>query len=76
MAHQGGNPPFRNNMAGIAFTRTTPARLPIASVVGLGVPQMPLNRSRPAIEADIKDYLMKRLKHNYEHMIGGTIVPP
>lgn len=76
MAHQGGNPPFRNNMAGIAFTRTTPARLPIASVVGLGVPQMPLNRSRPAIEADIKDYLMRRLKHNYEHMIGGTIVPP
>ncbi|MBQ8708505.1 MAG: hypothetical protein IJ523_10500 [Succinivibrionaceae bacterium] len=73
MAHQGGNPPFRNGMAGVAFTRTTKARLPIASVVGLGVPQMPINRSRPAIEADIKIYLMKRLQHNYERLILGGL---
>lgn len=80
MAHQGGYPPFRNLKAstlnGVTFTRTKGTRLPIASVGGLGVPQMPINRSRPAIEKDIADYLMKRLKHNYEHMIGGTIVPP
>ena len=79
MMHQGGNPPFRNLAAsklnGVTFTRTTSARLPIASVGGLGVPQMPINRSRPPIEKDIANYLMKRLKHNYERLIGGTITP-
>jgi len=66
MAHQGGNPPFM--AGGVAFTRTTGNRLPIARVVGLGVPQMPINKSLPKVEAAIVKYMTERLVHNFQHM--------
>lgn len=50
----------------IVMTRKGKARLPIISVVGIGVPQMPLNRSRAAVEDDIADFAMDRLVHHYE----------
>lgn len=70
MSHQGGHPPFRNlgsKLGGATFTRKTDARLPIAKVAGIGVPQMPLNRSRGDVESEIVAFLEKRLaaEHNY-----------
>ena len=73
MSHQGGNPPFRNlgsSLGGLTFTRTTDDRLPIARVAGIGVPQMPLNRSEDDVQTDIMDMLMKRLEHEHERLIA------
>lgn len=68
MSHQGGNPPFMAN--GIAFTRKTKKPYPIASVVGLGVPQMPMNRSQDEVQRDIVRYAEERLVHNFNFMMG------
>lgn len=68
MAHQGGNPPFMVN--GVAFTRKTEARGPIVRVVGLGVPQMPINRSKPKVEKEILNLAEKRLEHNFYMLFG------
>lgn len=73
MRSQGGNPPFRNlgsSLGGATFTRIGKDRLPIARVVGLAVPQMPLNRSRDEVQSDIMDTLMKRLEHEHAYIIG------
>lgn len=73
MHHQGGNPPFRNlgsSLGGAAFTRVGKDRLPIARVVGLAVPQMPLNRSQDEVQSDIMDTLMKRLEHEHAYIIS------
>lgn len=66
MAHQGGNPPFLYK--GIAFTRTTRKSHPIASVVGLGVPQMPINKSKEDVQREIKKVVEKRLVHHFEQL--------
>lgn len=70
MKNQGGNPPFiatgRGN--GVAFTRRTKKRLPIVRVVGLGVPQMPLNRSADEVQDQLLDYVGNRLEHNFYNM--------
>ena len=69
MRNQGGNPPF---MAGdVAFTRRTEARLPIVRVVGLGVPQMPLNRSQDETTRLLLEYTGQRLEHNFMYMFGS-----
>lgn len=73
MSHQGGNPPFRNlgsSLGGAAFTRTGKDRLPIARVVGLGVPQMPLNRSKEDVQEDIMETLMDRLEREHAYLIS------
>lgn len=53
----------------IVMTRKGKEKLPIIRVVGIGVPQMPLNRSRAAVEDDIADYAMDRLVHHYEAVL-------
>lgn len=53
----------------IVMTRKGKAKLPIIRVVGIGVPQMPLNRSRAAVEDDIADFAMDRLVHHYEAVL-------
>lgn len=68
MDHQGGNPPFMKG--GVCFTRRTASRLPIVSVKGLAVPQMPLNRAAPGVQDKILDIAEKRLIHNMSHMFG------
>jgi len=68
MKRQGGNPPFMAK--GIAFTRRTKKRLPIVSVVGLGVPQMPLNQSKEKVSDQILEYAGNRLEHNFLFMLG------
>ncbi len=72
MTRQGGNPPFRNlgsKLGGVTFTRVTKKRFPIARVVGLGVPQMPLNRSKDDVQDQIMDTLMKRLEQEHRYII-------
>lgn len=68
MDHQGGNPPFMVN--GVAFTRRTHRRFPIVRVVGLGVPQMPLNRSSDEVQDSLLQYIGNRLEHNFSFMFG------
>jgi len=69
MKNQGGNPPFMAQ--GVAFTRRTKQRLPIVRVVGLGVPQMPLNRSADRVQDEILDLAGRRLEHNFLYMFGS-----
>lgn len=66
MEHQGGNPPFYVKSKGVVFTRkyANKAR-PIVRVVGLGVPQMPLNQSEEQVQEDIRKVVIKRLEHNF-----------
>lgn len=69
MENQGGNPPFMVGDTG--FTRRTAARLPIVRVVGLGVPQMPLNRSEDETARLLLEYTGERLEHNFMFMFGS-----
>lgn len=77
MKHQGGNPPFRNlsakSLNKAAFTRTSKKRFPIQPVVGVSVPQMPLNKSRERIGEDIGKLLEERMEHVHQQIIGGSI---
>lgn len=73
MSHQGGNPPFRNfgsKLGKATFTRVGKDRYPIVSVVGLAVPQMPLNRSKEDVQEDIMVTLMKRLESEHAFIIS------
>ena len=69
MEHQGGQPPF---MVGkVAFTRKYANKShPIVHVVGLGVPQMPLNKSRGDVEKAIQETVEKRLQHHFTQLFG------
>ena len=77
IATMGGMPPFRNYSAsklrGMTFTRKGKARFPIAPVEGIAIPQMPLNRSKDAIEKDVKELLEKRMEHVLEQVLLGNI---
>lgn len=69
MKNQGGNPPFIGPN-GLVFTRRTKERLPIVRVVGEGVPQMPMNRSRDDIQEDILETLKKRIEHEHNYLLS------
>ena len=75
MTGYGGQPPFRNigsKLNGLTFTREGKDRLPIRPVMGIGIPDMPLNRSKPDVQSDIKDYLEKQIEHRFTAlMING-----
>lgn len=68
MPAQGGNPPFV--VGGTAFTRRTKARFPIVRVVGLAVPQMPMNRAATGVQTELLNYTAERLEHNFAYMFG------
>ena len=73
MKHQGGNPPFRNlgsKLGGVTFTRKGKARFPIAKVVGIAVPQMPMNRAQDAVQENIQTFLIERLEHEHAYLIS------
>ena len=70
MDHQGGNPPFVGK--GMVFTRKTKARYPIVRVVGLGVPQMPLNRSQKKIEDALEAEIAKSASRHFGRLFGGN----
>lgn len=69
----GGNPPFRNLAAsklhGLAFTRKTKERLPIMKVEGIAIPQMPMTRSEPDVQNDIKEYLQKQIEQRLNYLV-------
>ena len=69
MDHQGGQPPFM--VGGVAFTRKYAGQShPIVHVVGLGVPQMPINRSESDVQNAIKKVVETRLEHNFARLFG------
>lgn len=69
MDHQGGNPPFVAK--GRVFTRRTNKRYPIVRVVGLGVPQMPINRSQAKIEKKLLAEMEKSATRHFGRLFGG-----
>lgn len=71
MTAYGGEPPFRNlSFSKVAFTRKGKDRLPIAKVVGIGIPQMPMNRSQQDVQDDIMETLMKRIEHEHQYIVS------
>lgn len=69
MDHQGGQPPFM--VGSVAFTRKYKGKShPIVHVVGLGVPQMPINKSKEDVQRDIKEVVEKRLVHHFGQLFG------
>ena len=74
MDNQGGMPPFRNmpsKLGKLTFTRKGKARLPIARVSGIAIPQMPMIRSRAQVEADIDKYLAERIEARFNALIAN-----
>lgn len=74
MSSYGGQPPFRNLGSSImphTWTRAGKERFPIMKVSGIAIPQMPTNRSEADVQNDIKDYMYKRMEHEFSRIIGG-----
>lgn len=74
MASYGGKPPFRNvpsKLGGLTFTREGNERLPIKPVYGIAIPQMPLNRSEPDVQQDIKEYMERRIEHEFNRLMSS-----
>lgn len=74
LASYGGQKPFRNipsKLNTLTFTRGGKDRLPIYAVMGIAVPQMPLNRSEPAVQEDISEFLMRRMEARLQAMIAN-----
>ena len=69
MSNQGGNPPFIGK--GMVYTRRTSKRYPIVRVVGLGVPQMPINRSQAKIEKKLLAEMEKSATRHFGRLFGG-----
>lgn len=69
MSNQGGNPPFIAK--GMVFTRRSGKRYPIVRVVGLGVPQMPINRSQAKIEKKLLAEMEKSATRHFGRLFGG-----
>lgn len=75
MESYGGMPPFRNlsakSLNGVTFTRKGKSRFPIMKVEGISIAQMPKNRSEKDVQDDIKRYMMQRMEHEIQRLIGG-----
>ena len=72
LSSYGGMPPFRNlgsSLNGITFTRAGKDRLPIEPVMGIAIPQMPLNRSEGDVQSDIKKYMQQRIEARLNALI-------
>lgn len=71
MSNIGGFPPFRNSTApdlhNVTFTRVTKDQLPIRKIVGIAIPQMPMNRSRDAVQDDIIKFMMQRIEQEWRY---------
>ena len=74
MGSYGGMPPFRNlgsRLGGVTFTRAGKGRFPIMKVSGIAIPQMPMNRSKAEVQADIEAYLRGRIEHEFQRLMMG-----
>lgn len=76
MSTYGGMPPFRNipsKLGKLTFTRAGKPRGPIMKVSGIAIPQMPMNRSQAAVQADIVQYMQERMEHRLQALVkNGT----
>ena len=74
MKNIGDEPPFRNYSAPtlnrVAFSRKGKGRLPIQKIVGIGIPQMPMNRSKDDVQDEIVTHLMGRIEHEHRYLIN------
>lgn len=71
MNSYGGEPPFINkSVSKVAFTRMGKDQLPIVKVVGIGIPQMPMNRAQDDVQSDIMAFLMDRIEHEHKFLIS------
>ena len=73
MSSYGGQPPFRNlgsSLGGLTFTRVGKSRFPIKKVVGIAIPQMPMNRSQEEVQKDIVNYMRKRIEHEFMRLLA------
>ncbi len=73
MSSYGGQPPFRNlgsSLGGLTFTRAGKSRFPIKKVVGIAIPQMPMNRSEAEVQKDIVEYMRKRIEHEFMRLLA------
>ena len=82
MKSYGGQPPFINTSAsrlnGLVFTRVGKDRwsggrwvkAKIRAVKAMAIPQMPMNRSEPEVQRDIKKLLEKRIVHEIERELS------
>lgn len=74
MKQVGGKPPFRNLSArklnNVAFTRKGDEKTPIQKIMGIAIPQMPMNRSKERIQQEVKEYMIARIEHEHDVMIG------
>lgn len=67
MNDYGGQPPFINGGKAI-MTRAGKARGPLLHVVGVAMPQMPLNLAKKETEDRILKLCEERLIHNFDYM--------
>lgn len=69
LPHQGGQPPFM--MGKVVMTRKFAHQAkPIVHVVGLGVPQMPINKSEDSVQEEISKVVETRLEHHFAQLFG------
>lgn len=61
---------YKNDVTGIAMTRTGNGRFPIRSIAGLAAPQMPMNRAAPEVERHVLARLEERTTHYFDHLFG------
>ena len=74
MSSYGGQPPFRNlgsRLGGLTFTRAGKNRFPIQKVVGIAIPQMPMNRSQDEVQKDILEHMKERIEYEFMRAIAG-----
>ena len=69
-----GNKPFRNlsasgSFGSLTWTRKGDDRLPVLKVSGIGIPQMPMNRSKDDVQADIMANLAEQVEKRFMYMI-------
>ncbi len=54
----------------LAFARESSERLPIRPVVGIAIPQMPVNRAAKDVENDIADRMFREAEHQFMWYMG------
>ncbi len=74
MQQYGSMAPFRNipsKLNTVTFTRTGKSKLPIKKVVGIAIPQMPMNRSMDDVQKDIHDWMAKQVEREFMNLMAG-----
>ena len=75
MQNQGGFAPWINTsdkakakLHGVVFVRKSKEQTPIAPVKGLGIPEMPPNRSREQVENDILEEMVRQVDYYLQRL--------